>query len=91
MKASPYDRIAELYDPWSRSVIEDVSFYVDEALAVVERALDGDGMDARRLHRGHLLALHVGRAPVRGASRRCGLPVPRQPNAGCRGASRSPD
>src|ERR687885_608349 len=30
---SPYDSIARLYDPWSRSVVEDVSFYVDEALA----------------------------------------------------------
>jgi SAM-dependent methyltransferase len=30
---SPYDAIARLYDPWSRSVIEDVSFYVEEALA----------------------------------------------------------
>ncbi|MDP8911324.1 MAG: methyltransferase domain-containing protein, partial [Actinomycetota bacterium] len=30
---SPYDAIAELYDPWSRSVVEDVSFYVDEARA----------------------------------------------------------
>ena len=28
---SPYDAIARLYDPWSRSVTEDVSFYVDEA------------------------------------------------------------
>jgi SAM-dependent methyltransferase len=28
---SPYDTIAELYDPWSRSVVEDVGFYVDEA------------------------------------------------------------
>ena len=28
-----YDDIARLYDPWSRSVIEDVGFYVDEALA----------------------------------------------------------
>ena len=31
--ASPYDPIAELYDPWSRSVREDIAFYVDEALA----------------------------------------------------------
>jgi SAM-dependent methyltransferase len=31
--SSPYDAIAELYDPWSRSVIEDVGFYVDETLA----------------------------------------------------------
>jgi len=29
--ASPYDRIAEIYDPWSVSVTEDVGFYVDEA------------------------------------------------------------
>ncbi len=29
--ASPYDAIAELYDPWSRSVTEDVDFYVAEA------------------------------------------------------------
>jgi SAM-dependent methyltransferase len=26
-----YDRIAGIYDPWSRSVTEDVRFYVDEA------------------------------------------------------------
>src|SRR5437763_10413653 len=29
---SPYDSIARLYDPWSRSVTEDVDFYVEEAL-----------------------------------------------------------
>jgi SAM-dependent methyltransferase len=28
---SPYDTIARLYDPWSRSVTEDVGFYVAEA------------------------------------------------------------
>jgi SAM-dependent methyltransferase len=28
---SLYDSIAELYDPWSRSVTEDVAFYVEEA------------------------------------------------------------
>jgi SAM-dependent methyltransferase len=33
MSDSPYDAIARLYDPWSRSVVEDVSFYVDQALA----------------------------------------------------------
>jgi SAM-dependent methyltransferase len=27
-----YDRIASFYDPWSRSVVEDVGFYVDHAL-----------------------------------------------------------
>jgi SAM-dependent methyltransferase len=28
---TPYDTIARLYDPWSRSVVEDVAFYVEEA------------------------------------------------------------
>jgi SAM-dependent methyltransferase len=31
ISVSPYDAIAELYDPWSRSVTEDVDFYVAEA------------------------------------------------------------
>jgi SAM-dependent methyltransferase len=30
---SAYDSIARLYDPWSAGVIEDISFYVGEALA----------------------------------------------------------
>jgi SAM-dependent methyltransferase len=38
-----YDRIAGIYDPWSRSVTEDIGFYVDQALAaggpVVELAV----------------------------------------------------
>ncbi len=38
-----YDRIARIYDPWSRSVVEDVEFYVEQALAsggpVVELAV----------------------------------------------------
>ena len=38
-----YDRIARFYDPWSRSVTEDVGFYVDQARAsggpVVELAV----------------------------------------------------
>jgi len=29
---SLYDKIAHLYDPWSLSVVEDVDFYVEEAL-----------------------------------------------------------
>jgi SAM-dependent methyltransferase len=29
---SAYDRIARLYDPWSASVVEDVDFYVGEAV-----------------------------------------------------------
>jgi SAM-dependent methyltransferase len=31
LERSPYDAIAELYDPWSRSVTEDVPFYIAEA------------------------------------------------------------
>src|SRR6478735_2114473 len=38
-----YDAIASFYDPWSRSVTEDVDFYVEQALAsggpVVELAV----------------------------------------------------
>jgi len=38
-----YDRIARFYDPWSKSVVEDVGFYVEQALAsggpVVELAV----------------------------------------------------
>jgi SAM-dependent methyltransferase len=29
---SAYDNIARIYDPWSRSVVEDVQFYVEEAV-----------------------------------------------------------
>jgi SAM-dependent methyltransferase len=29
---SAYDKIARLYDPWSRTVVEDVPFYVEEAV-----------------------------------------------------------
>jgi SAM-dependent methyltransferase len=32
LTGSPYDAIAELYDPWSRSVTEDVPFYIAEAV-----------------------------------------------------------
>jgi SAM-dependent methyltransferase len=31
--SSAYDPIARLYDPWSAAVVEDISFYVEEALA----------------------------------------------------------
>jgi len=32
--ASAYDAISRLYDPWSRSVVEDVGFYVEESRPV---------------------------------------------------------
>ena len=38
-----YDSIARIYDPWSASVVEDIAFYVEEALGcdgpVVELAV----------------------------------------------------
>jgi SAM-dependent methyltransferase len=37
---SAYDRIARIYDPWSRSVVEDVSFYVEEAIRAEGRMLE---------------------------------------------------
>jgi len=53
-----YDRIATIYDPWSRSVTEDVDFYVDQALAsggpVVELAV-GTGR----------IAVHIAEAGIR--------------------------
>jgi SAM-dependent methyltransferase len=42
---SPYDRIAGLYDSWSRSVTEDVDFYVAEARKATGAA--GPGRDGR--------------------------------------------
>ena len=49
---SPYDAIARVYDPWSLSVVEDIDFYVEEALAsggpVVELAC-GTGRIAVRV------------------------------------------
>jgi len=38
--ASAYDRIAGVYDPWSRSVVEDVAFYVTEARKAAGRVAD---------------------------------------------------
>jgi SAM-dependent methyltransferase len=37
---SPYDPIAEIYDSWSRSVTEDVAFYVDEARGAPRRVVE---------------------------------------------------
>ena len=43
-QASPYDSLAELYDPWSASVTEDVGFYLEEARRA---ALAGVELDLR--------------------------------------------
>jgi SAM-dependent methyltransferase len=59
IRASPYDAIAELYDPWSRSVVEDVDFYVAEARAA----------------EGHLVELGVGTGRIAIPIAQQGIPV----------------
>jgi ubiquinone/menaquinone biosynthesis C-methylase UbiE len=61
-----YDEIARFYDPWSRSVTEDVDFYVDEALAsggpVVELAV-GTGRIAIPVARAGIDVIGVDSSP----------------------------
>ncbi len=61
-----YDRIAAFYDPWSRSVTEDVGFYVDRALAsggpVVELAV-GTGRIAVPIARAGIDVIGVDSSP----------------------------
>jgi len=61
-----YDRIAGFYDPWSRSVTEDVDFYVDHALAsggpVVELAV-GTGRIAVPIARAGIRVIGVDSSP----------------------------
>jgi SAM-dependent methyltransferase len=62
-----YDEIAAIYDPWSRSVTEDVGFYVDEALAcggpVVELAV-GTGRIAVPIARAGIDVIGVDSSPA---------------------------
>ena len=76
-----YDRIASFYDPWSRSVTEDVGFYVDEALAsggpVVELAV-GTGRIAVPIARAGIDVIGVDSSPAmlavaRGAADEAGV------------------
>ena len=48
-----YDSIAGIYDPWSASVVEDIEFYVEEAMR----------------SGGPVVELAVGIGPDRGADR----------------------
>jgi SAM-dependent methyltransferase len=61
-----YDEIASFYDPWSRSVTEDVDFYVDEALAsggpVVELAV-GTGRIAVPIARAGIDVIGIDASP----------------------------
>ena len=61
-----YDRIASIYDPWSRSVTEDVEFYVEQALAsggpVVELAV-GTGRIAVPVARAGIRVIGVDSSP----------------------------
>ena len=62
-----YDRIAAIYDPWSRSVTEDVGFYVDQALAsggpVVELAV-GTGRIAIPIARAGVSVIGIDTSPA---------------------------
>ncbi len=64
--AALYDRIARIYDPWSRSVVEDVAFYVEEALAsggpVVELAV-GTGRIAVPIAKAGIPVIGVDESP----------------------------
>ena len=64
---SPYDQIAALYDPWSRSVIEDVAFYVAEARKAARRA-GGRG-------RSPVVELGVGTGRIAIPTAEAGVPV----------------
>jgi SAM-dependent methyltransferase len=61
-----YDPIAPIYDPWSRSVTEDVDFYVDEAVSsggpVVELAV-GTGRIAVPIARAGIAVIGVDASP----------------------------
>jgi SAM-dependent methyltransferase len=46
---SEYDPIAALYDPWSTGVVEDISFYVDEALQAAARPVVELGVGTGRI------------------------------------------
>jgi SAM-dependent methyltransferase len=62
-----YDAIASFYDPWSRSVTEDVDFYVDRALAsggpMVELAV-GTGRIAIPVARAGIRVIGVDASPA---------------------------
>ena len=61
-----YDEIASFYDPWSRSVTEDVGFYVEQALAsggpVVELAV-GTGRIAVPIAKAGISVIGVDTSP----------------------------
>jgi SAM-dependent methyltransferase len=61
-----YDRIASIYDPWSRSVTEDIGFYVERALAsggpVVELAV-GTGRIAVPIARAGVAVIGIDSSP----------------------------
>ena len=39
-----YDAIAHIYDPWSRSVTEDIDFYVEHAIASGGPVVDAEAV-----------------------------------------------
>jgi SAM-dependent methyltransferase len=72
---SAYDAIAELYDPWSRSVVEDVGFYVAEARKsggpVVELGIGTGRIAVPIAERGiHVIGVDSSRAMLEACRRR---------------------
>ena len=65
-EASPYDSIARLYDPWSRSVTEDVDFYVDLACGAIAPVVElgvGTGRIAIRVAQAGVAVIGVDDSP----------------------------
>jgi SAM-dependent methyltransferase len=65
---SPYDPIAELYDPWSRSVTEDVAFYVAEARKAAGRGAHSSSTTP-------VVELGVGTGRIAVPTAKAGVPV----------------
>jgi SAM-dependent methyltransferase len=63
---SPYDPIAHIYDSWSRSVVEDVAFYVEEARGAGGRVVElgvGTGRIALPIARSGVPVVGVDNSP----------------------------
>ena len=66
---SLYDPIARIYDPWSRSVAEDIGFYVEEALAPAGLSSSSRSVRAASRCRSRRRASSDRRRSVRGNAR----------------------
>jgi SAM-dependent methyltransferase len=69
--ATPYDSIAGLYDPWSRSVTEDIAFYVAEA----RKAAGAAGAGGSASPGAPIVELGVGTGRIAVPTAQAGVPV----------------